>query len=114
MDATLSPSSSAHEVLVSAQGELDLSASATLTEILALACAQTPPVVVLDLTDVEFMDCAVLRPVLAARARMQSRGGDLVVRGASRRCRRLLVLTGLTDLLEDSSHEGAPGDPAAG
>jgi anti-anti-sigma factor len=101
MTATLAPSRSSAELLVTAEGELDLSAAGTMDEVLDAACAQTPPRLVLDLTSVTFMDCAALRRVLAARERMQACGGDLVVRGASRRCRRLLVLTGLTELLDE-------------
>lgn len=102
MTATLIPSLSPHEVLVTADGDLDLHTAGPMSEALSRAVAQAPPVVVLDLTSVDFMDCAALRPVLAAREIMHSRGGELVVRGASRRCHRLLVLTGLTDLLEDT------------
>ena len=101
MNATLSPSRSSREILVTAHGELDLHTAGEMSEVLSRACAQAPAVVVVDLTSVGFMDCAALRAVLAARDLMRSRGGDLVVRGASRRCWRLLVLTGLTDLLDD-------------
>lgn len=89
------------EVLVTAHGQIDLHTAGRIDEALLRACARAQALVVLDLTAVEFMDCSGLRPVLAARERMQRRGGQLVVRGASRRCRRLLVHTGLTDLLDE-------------
>lgn len=109
MAASLAPSHRSSEVLVTASGELDLRTVGSVSEVLAAACAQAQSLVVVDLTSVEFMDCAALRPVLAARELMRSRGGELVVRGASRRCRRLLVLTGLTELLDECEDGASPG-----
>ena len=103
MSTVLAPSDALREVRVAVEGDLDLHTAGSVSESLVRACAQAPALVVLDLTAVEFMDCSVLTPVLAARRLARSRGGDLVVRGASPRCRRVLVLTGLAELLDDGA-----------
>lgn len=52
--------------------------------------------VVVDLSEVTFIDCSALGPLMAARRGL---GGRLELRGASRPVTHLLELTGLTELL---------------
>lgn len=108
MDATLTPCPERREVVVRVRGELDLHTAPVLHHALLEACSSADHVVV-DLAEVTFMDCAALHSVVAARRRLRSRGGELVVRSAAGRCLRLLAVTGLLELLEPAGSSDAVG-----
>ncbi|MFI6151123.1 STAS domain-containing protein [Kitasatospora sp. NPDC051170] len=92
---------------VRARGEIDLDTAPRLRRELERALVEHP-MVVLDLSQVTFMDCAGLGALLRARSQADHSGRRLVVHGVSRPVARLLKLTGLTRRLVP-----APG-PAAG
>ena len=77
-------------VVVALAGELDI-ATAEIAE-----KALRPGVDVLDLTALEFMDSAGVRVLLGICV---ARGEPLVVRGVTRAVRRILNMTGLSDML---------------
>ena len=58
------------------------------------------PRVVLDLQPAAKLDFDALVALVLARARLQREGGDLLLRASTGDVRRLLQLTGMTDLLE--------------
>jgi anti-anti-sigma factor len=61
-----------HVILLS--GELDIAALPDLTRMLTEATdVERPTVVVVDLSQVTFMDCAALRPLLDAHDRLDGR-----------------------------------------
>jgi anti-anti-sigma factor len=77
------------------RGEFDIAGAERLEAALARAEAGAPRVLVLDLSELEFMDSTGLRIVLAADARARDDGRELrIVRGAEA-VRRLFHLTGL-------------------
>jgi anti-anti-sigma factor len=77
-------------------GDLDLATAPDLEARLARALAfHRDDGLVLDLSEVTFMDCAGLRPVLRARNRIE----HLWLRGVHPRVRQLLDLAGVTDTL---------------
>jgi len=58
--------------------------------------------VVLDMSGVSFMDCRGLRVILSQRIKMTETGGSVHIRGASPPVRRLMRVSGLTDILHES------------
>ena len=56
--------------------------------------------VILDLSEVSFMDSSLLNLLVRARGRLTEDGGSLVLRNASEAARRLLTLVEMADLLE--------------
>lgn len=104
-------------------GELDL---ATVPHF--VACAELLPLsdVVVDVTELHFMDCRGLAAILRAAERSRQAGYSLSVRGASGIVARVFLLAGLEALLQDGEtspvnstqeclngrHDGCP--PASG
>ncbi|MGW4379726.1 STAS domain-containing protein [Kitasatospora sp. NPDC004531] len=79
---------------VQVNGEIDLDTVPSLRRALA-AAIDSHREVVLDLSEVTFMDCAGLGALVRARNQADRCGARLVLRGAGRRVVRLLELTGL-------------------
>ncbi|MFJ9444967.1 STAS domain-containing protein [Kitasatospora sp. NPDC101235] len=92
---------------VRVRGEIDLDTAPALRCELERALAEHH-VVVLDLSQVTFMDCAGLGALVQARNQADHSGRRLVLHGTGRPVARLLKLTGLTRRLAP-----APG-PATG
>jgi anti-sigma B factor antagonist len=86
---------------VKARGELDVAALPELRGALARAAggASRPAQVVLDLSDVTFLDAAVLGALVAERRVLQAAGGSLRLTGVSPKLQRLIGLTGLRETL---------------
>ncbi|MEU8927995.1 STAS domain-containing protein [Kitasatospora sp. NPDC048545] len=80
--------------VVRAGGEIDLDTAPYLRRALA-AALESHREVVLDLSEVTFMDCAGLSALVRARNQADRCGGRLILRGAGRSVVRLLKLTGL-------------------
>ena len=80
-------------------GEVDIAAVARLRPTwLALADTALPRVVVVDLSDVTFMDVAGVGLLVALRNRQQQHGGRVHLRHVPARVAKLLELTGLAAL----------------
>ncbi|MFJ1790955.1 STAS domain-containing protein [Kitasatospora griseola] len=80
--------------IVRANGEIDLDTAPALCRALAAALASHREVV-LDLSEVTFMDCAGLGALVRARNQADRSDRRLILRGAGRCVVRLLKLTGL-------------------
>ncbi|MEV7360839.1 STAS domain-containing protein [Kitasatospora sp. NPDC091276] len=80
--------------IVRAHGEIDLDTAPSLRRVLATAL-ESHREVVLDLSEVTFMDCAGLGALVRARNQADRCDARLVLRGAGRCVMRLLKLTGL-------------------
>ncbi|WP_152644812.1 STAS domain-containing protein [Kitasatospora griseola] len=80
--------------VVRVNGEIDLDTAPALRRALA-AALDAHREVVLDLSEVTFMDCAGLGAVVRARNQADRSGRRLILRGASGCVVRLLELTGL-------------------
>ena len=81
-------------------GELDLGAVGSLSDELARAEASKPPVLVLDMAGLSFMDCAGLRIVMDAARRATDDGRRLALSNVSDQIRTLLRLTQTEQQLE--------------
>ena len=87
-------------VAVIVSGELDLSTAPRLAAVLDRVSRLDPEVVVVDLEEVDFMDCAGLKVLLrAADALNAADGRRLEVTGAGRQVQKLFELTGTEELL---------------
>jgi anti-anti-sigma factor len=85
--------------VVTLHGDLDLVTLEDLRELLAQACFGDPHEVVIDLSDVPFVDVLSLSAFLASADAMRDNGGALHVRGASGAVRRICALLNAKDLL---------------
>jgi anti-sigma B factor antagonist len=79
------------------EGELDLAATEALRAAVEAADGRA---LVLDLRRVTFVDSAMLKELLRARAELSARGVRLVLAGVPRTVRRLFELTRTEDLFE--------------
>lgn len=91
-------SATRHRAEVAPSGELDVTNVEQLRRALLHAC-EADEMVVLDLTDVAFLDSSVLGVVVAAARRMREKGGDLEVVHARGAALRAIRLTGLMSFL---------------
>jgi anti-sigma B factor antagonist len=84
---------------VTLHGELDLVTIESLRDLLADAVVGDPEHVVVDLTDVPFVDVLSLSTILAAADAQRERGGTLTVAGAAAAVRRVCALLNADDVL---------------
>ena len=94
--------------VVGVAGALDLRMAPLLAERLRRRGADGPEGVVVDLSQVTFMDCSGLRPLVEAHARL---GGRMWLRAPSTPVRRLLWLTALDEVLLVLPGPSSSGDP---
>lgn len=88
------PPASAPRAVVVVEGDVDVATAGRLREVLGSAMGGPSTTVVLDVSGVSFLDCAGLRELLAARARLVAGGRGLRLRSPSPAVLRLLRLTG--------------------
>jgi anti-anti-sigma factor len=95
----------ARAVRVAVQGEMSGPSAYTIDTQLRRVEATDPACVVLDLSDLEFIDSAGLSQILSAHRRALRAGRRLLVVEGSQAVRRLIALTALNrhlDLVPDS------------
>jgi anti-sigma B factor antagonist len=78
--------------VVTLRGELDLVAAAHVAATL-IALADRHPRIVLDLTDLEFIDCRGVAALVSGRAKARQAGGDLLIAAPQRQVMKLLTRT---------------------
>jgi anti-sigma B factor antagonist len=83
-------------LLVTATGELDLAAAPRLATVLSMATAGAEPCVVLDLTEVDFIDSTALGAIMHASTEAEASGKSMLVVALEGPVRRLLEITNLT------------------
>lgn len=98
------------------QGELDASNTDRLRRVISNALQRRPPVLVVDLSELSFTDCAGLSVLVWVNKHQAERGHELVITGWKPIVRRLLQLTGLDTYLHLSTAEAlsipaAPDNP---
>ncbi len=79
--------------VLSAQGELDLSSSQALARELEAADDSDAERILLDLSELTFIDCSALRVILGMDARQRGRSGRFVVRTGPPNVHRVLAIT---------------------
>ena len=97
--------------LVVAHGELDIAATNELSAIFAMATAGPQERVVMDLTDVGFIDSSALSTILRAAQQLEGAGKRLHVVAPEGPVRRLLEITGTAQrfTLHDSRENALAG-----
>lgn len=85
--------------MLAVSGELDLAAASSLEEELDQALGSGSEVIVIDLTDLDFIDSTGLSVLVRAHQRAQETGLQLGVVNPGAQVERLLSLTGLTQRL---------------
>jgi len=85
-------------MVVSVQGELDVTSSQRFDDCLSEAAAQSDQVI-LDMSEVDFMDTTALSVIVAHWRRQTEEGGQLLLAGARYRYTKALWITGLADRL---------------
>lgn len=85
--------------VLSVAGEIDLGTVGRLDAALASVEPLRLPTVVLDMSEVDFIDSSGLHRLVIALKRQREHGGDLVVRAPSPQVLRVLDIVGLTQLL---------------
>lgn len=99
----------ADEVLLAIHGEVDIATAPLFQTALAQAAESGRGPVVLDLTDLKFIDASGIRVIVTARRLLRERRGDLSIRSAAPLVRRMFSIVELDDLLEqDSTSIAAP------
>lgn len=94
------PDPASGQAVIELAGELDLAVAADLRALLDAVAADRPQFVVVDLADVGFIDSTVLRELLRVHRTVRADGGRLVMAGCHAAVKRLLALTGTTEVFE--------------
>jgi anti-sigma B factor antagonist len=87
-----------HRLLLA--GELDIASAPILEAAIARFCGNGGSAIVLDVSEVTFMDSTGLRAVLAADRLCRGRGHALSLAGANGAVQRLFELTGVSGALQ--------------
>jgi anti-anti-sigma factor len=91
---------SGEQVTISLKGELDLSSVGKVQEELRRVEAEAPALLVLDLTDLSFLDSTGLRTVVTADERARENGRRFVVVRGPDAVQRVFAITRLEERLE--------------
>jgi stage II sporulation protein AA (anti-sigma F factor antagonist) len=83
-------------------GELDLATAPRLSQVLA-EMAEPGRVILVDLSDTEFMDCSGLAPLVAACKHQRELGGDLFLEAPSGAVSRVIECTHLDEVMTVAS-----------
>jgi anti-anti-sigma factor len=89
-------------------GELDIASAPILESTIASLCGNGTSAIVLDLSELTFMDSTGLRAVLAADKLCAGKGHSFSVAGAGGPVQRLFELTGVTGSLQFEPDSSAP------
>jgi anti-anti-sigma factor len=100
-------------VIVRLAGEFD-AASAKLARCAVEQLSAETSQIVLDLSQVAFLSSAGVRFLLAARARTNAVGGELILRNPTSAVRRVLELAGILPVISPGKTGGAGGQAAFG
>lgn len=87
-------------------GELDSATTNQLKEKVADLRRSGATGLIIDTTDVTFLDSSGLRALLDARVQMEGAGGSFLIDGMSPAVHHLLELTGMLDLGNPQTHPG--------
>jgi anti-sigma B factor antagonist len=105
----------ADRVVLELHGELDLAGAPLLAGEIGRAESKAPRLLVLDLENLEFVDSAGLRVMLAAHQRAAERGAEFALTPGTPQVQRLLTIAGVGEHLQtlassDGSAAGASAD----
>jgi len=93
-------------LVLSLRGDLDLATVTTIEPVLEETRWKEVSTLVLDMTEVTFVDSSGLRLILGARRRADEAGARFAMRNVPAQARRLLSITGVSELLNVEPDEG--------
>ena len=96
--------------LVRLKGEMDLRAAPDLREVLLKALTEGPGSVVLDLSDLSFIDSTIISVLIMARKRASALHGEVRLRNVPNRIHRVLAITGIDSLFPTDDTPEATGE----
>lgn len=102
----------ANYTVVWVRGEVDAATRMTLVDSVARAAELDGMTLLVDLSEVTFMDASIVGAIVESRNRLASRGQLLEVRAPSPRALRLLDLCGLAHLVHGAPLPSAGAAPA--
>ena len=85
-------------------GEIDIATAGRLRDVIEPHMGPKQKII-LDFSQVEFMDSACLKVLVQARGRLTENGGSLILRNPSTAAHRLLTVAGANDLLEADARD---------
>jgi len=93
-----------NETVIQVRGEIDMATAGQLRDAIEphMGPAQ---IIVMDLSEVKFMDSSCLNVLAEARTTLTADGGSLLLRNPSSAAHRVLTAGGLTDLLETDARD---------
>ena len=93
--------------VIHVRGEISLATAGRLRDVIEphMGPNQT---IILDLSEVVFMDSAVLQVLVQARGRLTQNGGSLILRNPSSAAHRVLTVSGANHLLEIDARDHPP------
>ncbi|MEU8180077.1 STAS domain-containing protein [Micromonospora sp. NPDC049044] len=100
MNFTLSTRQGRVGTVVEAAGDLDMSTTPELRDQLHQLVQNGVQVVVVDLTDVGFIDSSGLGALVVAYKDLQARGGSLALAGVRRTVRKVLSITSVDRVID--------------
>lgn len=99
--------------VVAVNGELDCATAPELAEALA-PLAEPGKVVLVDLRDTDFVDCAGIAPLVAAAQRQREMGGRLILDSREGPVKRFIDRTNLDQVVTLAGSAGPSASAAAG
>ena len=100
LEVVVSSVESRHEVRL--LGELDMSTAPRLRDELVRLASGGPTVVTVDMSDLDFIDSTGLSVLITGLKRLRQQGGDLALRSPNAGTRKVLEITGLTQVFSIS------------
>ena len=90
--------------VIHVRGEIDIATAGRLRDVIEphMGPKQT---IILDLSEVDFMDSSALHVLVQARGQLTENGGSLILRNPSTAAHRLLTVAGANDLLETDAQD---------
>lgn len=113
MSLTVSQHRDGDQVTIAVAGELDMHTAPDLDDALTEVIDGGAQRVVVDMTDLAFLDSTGLSTILAGHQRISARGGALALDGPSQYIIKMLDITGLDKVFEVKVSPKPPVPPAA-
>ena len=90
--------------VIHVRGEIDMATAGRLRDVIEPHMGPKQKII-LDLSEVDFMDSACLKVLVQARGQLTENGGSLILSNPSKAAHRLLTVAGANDLLETDARD---------
>jgi anti-anti-sigma factor len=91
------------ECVLTIRGDIDLASASDFETALRTALDAAPSAIVIDLTELTFIDSSGLRVLVSLSKDAQSQGATIGLRNVPRHAQRVLDITGLTEWFDGQS-----------